>query len=120
MSQSAGTHDITVAIKYDTGALSQLESQLEHIVELLDRIHGRRYDEDMTLAVDKGVVAESFKLFDSEKKRRVAIPPLRETIYGPVQTTEIINDDHLRQIVREELRQFVARESERGGLLSKW
>ncbi|MDE9571124.1 hypothetical protein KKJ16_19395, partial [Xenorhabdus bovienii] len=30
------------------------------------------------------------------------------------------NDNHLRQIVREELRQFVNRESGRGGLFSKW
>ncbi|WP_274728216.1 hypothetical protein [Xenorhabdus bovienii] len=30
------------------------------------------------------------------------------------------NDDHIRQIVREEIRQFVTRESERGGLFSKW
>ncbi|MBD1229527.1 hypothetical protein [Xenorhabdus griffiniae] len=29
-------------------------------------------------------------------------------------------DEHLRQIVREEIRQFVTRESERGGLFSRW
>ncbi|OTA18860.1 hypothetical protein Xbed_02846 [Xenorhabdus beddingii] len=32
----------------------------------------------------------------------------------------ITSDDHLRQIVREEIRQFVSRESGRGGLFSKW
>ncbi|MEQ1964390.1 hypothetical protein ABLB69_14715 [Xenorhabdus khoisanae] len=102
MSQGTATSTFTVGIKYDTETLSQLESQLEHIAELMDRIQGRHYDAGMKLTVVKGVTADSFK------------------IYGPVQTAEIINDDHIRQIVREEIHQFVAHESKRGGLFSTW
>ncbi|WP_230578791.1 hypothetical protein [Xenorhabdus bovienii] len=64
----------------------------------MGRINGRRYDAGMKLSVDTGakagIAADSFKVF------------------GPVQTAEIINDDHIRQIIREEIRQFVTRESE--------
>lgn len=42
MSQGTATSTFTVGIKYDTETLSQLESQLERIAELLDRIDGRR------------------------------------------------------------------------------
>ncbi|CDG21052.1 conserved protein of unknown function [Xenorhabdus poinarii G6] len=70
------THNITIGIKYDTETLSWLESQLEHIAELMERVCS-------------------------------------------VQPTEINNDNPIRQIVRDELRQFVARESGRGGLFSK-
>ncbi|CDL81921.1 conserved hypothetical protein [Xenorhabdus szentirmaii DSM 16338] len=38
MSQGTAAHTITVGIKYDTEPLNQLESQLENIAELLDRI----------------------------------------------------------------------------------
>ncbi|CDG20576.1 conserved protein of unknown function [Xenorhabdus poinarii G6] len=72
------THNITIGIKYDTETLNRLESQLEHIAELMERIQ------------------------------------------GSVQPTEINNDNPIRQIVRDELRQFVARESGRGGLFSTW
>ncbi|CAM4021002.1 hypothetical protein [Xenorhabdus thuongxuanensis] len=94
----------TIGIKYDTEALNQLASQLVHIAELMDPIHGRRYDAGMTLSVDIGIAVDRFKIYDSEKKLRATIP----------------DDDHIRQIVREELRQFVVRESERGGLFSAW
>ncbi|MDE9448445.1 hypothetical protein KKJ04_23845, partial [Xenorhabdus bovienii] len=79
----------------------------------------------ITLAVDTGAKAGiaangCFKGVVSEGRLRVAIPSMKETVFGPVQTAEIINDDHIRQIVREELRQFVNRESRCGGLFSKW
>ncbi|MCP9269831.1 hypothetical protein M5U04_17535 [Xenorhabdus sp. XENO-1] len=105
MSQGTATSTFSVGIKYDTKTLSQLESQLERIAELLDRINGRRYDAGMKLSADvsvkTGMITDGFKVF------------------GPVQTAEIINDDHIRQIVREEIRQFVNRESRCGGLFSK-
>ncbi|WP_338882669.1 hypothetical protein [Xenorhabdus sp. TH1] len=66
MSQST----LTIDIKYNTEALNQLESQLEHIAELMDRIRGRR-------------------------------------------------DNHLRQIVREEIRQFVNHEIRQSGMFSR-
>ncbi|MDE9447838.1 hypothetical protein KKJ04_20400 [Xenorhabdus bovienii] len=106
MSQNTTVGAFNIGIKYDTDTLNQLEAQLKHIAEQVNLINGRRYDAGMTLAVDTGakagIAADSFKVF------------------GPVQTAEIINDDHIRQIVREELRQFVNRESRCGGLFSKW
>ncbi|MDE9484048.1 hypothetical protein KKI93_22115 [Xenorhabdus bovienii] len=119
MTQSTGTatYDITVGIKYNTDTLNQLEFQLEHIAELMDRINGRRYDAGMTLAVDTGakagITSDSFKVFDVAGKVYMK---------GEVDAKAIraSHDDHLRQIVREEIRQFVTRESERGGLFSKW
>ncbi|MGJ0626019.1 hypothetical protein [Xenorhabdus bovienii] len=107
MTQSTPTQTFTIGIKYDTEALNQLESQLEHIAELMDRINGRRYDAGMKLTADvsvkTGITADTFKVFDSEGRLRVAVVPLKETVFGPVQTAEIINDDHIRQIIREEL-----------------
>ncbi|WFQ81350.1 hypothetical protein PXH59_10080 [Xenorhabdus sp. SF857] len=41
MSQGTATSTFTVGIQYDTETLSQLESQLEHIAELLERIDGQ-------------------------------------------------------------------------------
>ncbi|MGJ0639487.1 hypothetical protein ACR715_21285, partial [Xenorhabdus bovienii] len=55
MTQSTPTQTFTIGIKYDTEALNQLESQLEHIAELMDRINGRRYDADMKLTADVSV-----------------------------------------------------------------
>ncbi|MCG3464146.1 hypothetical protein L7G72_20565 [Xenorhabdus bovienii] len=124
MTQSTPTHTFTIDIKCDTDTLSQLESQLKNIAEQMDRITGRRYDAGMKLSADvsvkTGITADSFKVFDSEGRLRVAVAPLKETVFGPVQTAEIINDDRIRQIVREEIRQFVNRESRCGGLFSKW
>ncbi|CDG86902.1 hypothetical protein [Xenorhabdus bovienii] len=117
MTQSTPTHTFTIDIKCDTEALNQLESQLEHIAELTDRINGRRYDAGMTLSVDTGVKAgitsDGFKAFDLAGKVFVK---------GTVDAKAIraSHDDHIRQIVREEIRQFVTRESGRGGLFSKW
>ncbi|MCG3463111.1 hypothetical protein L7G72_14915 [Xenorhabdus bovienii] len=145
MTQSTGTatYDITVGIKYDTDTLNQLEAQLKRIAELTDRINGRRYDAGLELAVDTGakagITADTFKVFDSEGRLRVAVAPLSEAVTdltplaGKVFVKEasisqaIIkeavikgNDNHIRQIVREEIRQFVNREGGRGGLFSKW
>ncbi|MDE9540378.1 hypothetical protein [Xenorhabdus bovienii] len=103
MSQNTTVGAFTIDIKYDTDTLNQLEAQLKHIAEQVDRINGRRYDAGMKLSVDTGakagIAADSFKVF------------------GSVQTAEIINDDHLRQIIREEIRQFVTRERRGGGSL---
>ncbi|MDX7989871.1 hypothetical protein [Xenorhabdus littoralis] len=93
MTQSTGaaTHTITVGINYNTEPLSQLESQLEHIAELLERI------------------------------REQTLVDINSAVIGSAQTAKITgNDDHLRQIVRKEIRQFVQRESRRGGLFSRW
>ncbi|MDE9447252.1 hypothetical protein KKJ04_17035 [Xenorhabdus bovienii] len=119
MTQSTGTatYDITVGIKYDTDTLNQLEAQLKHIAEQVDRINGRRYDAGITLAVDTGakagIAADGFKVFDVAGKVYMK---------GEVDAKAIraSHDDHTRQIVREELRQFVNRESRCGGLFSKW
>ncbi|MDE9553050.1 hypothetical protein KKJ06_20415 [Xenorhabdus bovienii] len=119
MTQSTGTatYDITVGIKYDTDTLNQLEAQLKHIAEQVDRINSRRYDAGMKLSVDEGakarIAADGFKVFDVAGKVYMK---------GEVISQAVIkdNDDYIRQIIREELRQFVTRESERGGLFSKW
>ncbi|MDE9480039.1 hypothetical protein [Xenorhabdus bovienii] len=124
MSQNTTVGAFNIGIKYDTDTLNQLEAQLKHIAEQVDRINGRLYDAGMKLSVDTGAKAGiaangCFKGVVSEGRLRVAIPSMKETVFGPVQTAEIINDDHIRQIVREELRQFVNRESRCGGLFSK-
>ncbi|WP_258087236.1 hypothetical protein [Xenorhabdus bovienii] len=143
MTQSTPTHTFTIDIKCDTEALNQLESQLKNIAEQMDRITGRRYDAGMKLSADvsvkTGITADTFKVFDSEGRLRVAAAPLSEAVTdltplaGKVFVKEASisqavikeavikgNDNHIRQIVREEIRQFVTRESGRGGLLSKW
>ncbi|MCG3463943.1 hypothetical protein L7G72_19435 [Xenorhabdus bovienii] len=139
MTQSTGTatYDITVGIKYNTDTLNQLEAQLERIAELTDRINGRRYDAGMKLSADvsvkTGITADTFKVFDSEGRLRVAAAPLSEAVTdltslagkvfvkGTVDAKAIraSHDDHIRQIVREEIRQFVNRESRCGGLFSR-
>ncbi|MBI6550226.1 hypothetical protein [Xenorhabdus lircayensis] len=118
MTQGTATHTITVGINYNTQSLNQLESQLEHIAELLERIRGQRYDAGMKLAIEKN--AEAI-LDNAEKAYGIAGKiHLKSAVIGSAQTTELINDDHIRQLIREELRQFVRRESRRGGLLSRW
>ncbi|MDE1491986.1 hypothetical protein [Xenorhabdus bovienii] len=117
MTQSTPTHTFTIDFKCDTDTLSQLKSQLKNIAEQVDRINGRRYDAGMTLSADVGVktgiTANGFKVFDVAGKVYMK---------GEVDAKAIkaSHDDHIRQIVREELCQFVNRESGRGGLFSKW
>ncbi|MDC9605630.1 hypothetical protein [Xenorhabdus griffiniae] len=96
MSQST----LTIDIKYNTESLNQLESQLEHIAELMERIQGRNDNE-----VEK-LVGFAGKIFV-------------KSATDPAKINQA-HDNHLRQIVREEIRQFVVRESERGGLFSRW
>ncbi|MBD1229497.1 hypothetical protein [Xenorhabdus griffiniae] len=94
----------TIDIKYNTEALSQLESQLEHIAELMERIHGRHEVGTQQMEKQFGIAGKIF-------------------VKSPTIDSAKINqarDEHLRQIVREEIRQFVVRESERGGLFSRW
>ncbi|MCG3471989.1 hypothetical protein L7750_16850 [Xenorhabdus bovienii] len=142
MTQSTPTHTFTIDIKCDTEALNQLESQLKNIAEQMDRITGRRYDAGMKLSADvsvkTGITADTFKVFDSEGRLRVAAAPLSEAVTdltslaGKVFVKEASisqavikeavikgNDNHIRQIVREEIRQFVNRESRCGGLFSR-
>ncbi|CDH34228.1 hypothetical protein [Xenorhabdus bovienii] len=75
------------------------------------------YDAGITLAVDTGakarIAADGFKVFNVAGKVYMK---------GAVDAKAIraSHDDHIRQIVREEIRQFVTRESGRGGLFSKW
>ncbi|BET96721.1 hypothetical protein [Xenorhabdus taiwanensis] len=45
MGNTLSQSTLTIGIKYDTEALNQLASQLEHIAELMDRIHGRHDNE---------------------------------------------------------------------------
>ncbi|CDG99594.1 hypothetical protein [Xenorhabdus bovienii] len=122
MTQSTPTHTFTIDIKCDTEALNQLKSQLKNIAEQMDRITGRRYDAGMTLSVDTGtkagITSDSFKAFDVAGNvyvKEAGIPQaiIKEAIIKG-------NDNHIRQIVREEIRQFVNRESRCGGLFSKW
>lgn len=76
----------------------------------------KTYDAGMTLSVDTGnkagITADTFKAFDLAGKVYMK---------GTVDAKAIraSHDDHLRQIVREEIRQFVNRESRCGGLFSK-
>ncbi|KLU14271.1 MULTISPECIES: hypothetical protein [Xenorhabdus] len=118
MSQGTATSTFTVGIQYDTETLSPLESQPEHIAELLDRIDGRR-EAGMKLSTDNnakaGVTADSFKVFNVAS----GVTYLGSAVIDATKLNKA-HDDHLRYIIREEIRQFVAHESERGGLFSKW
>ncbi|MDC9612316.1 hypothetical protein PSI19_00115 [Xenorhabdus khoisanae] len=95
-----------------------------------------------------GVTADGFKVCDSERKVRAVVAPLElavdinanaiineiekayrgtakqarlsSAVINSAKIPSIPDDDHIRQIIREEIRQFVARESERGGLFSTW
>ncbi|AOM40012.1 hypothetical protein [Xenorhabdus hominickii] len=86
----------------------------------------KTYDAGMTLAVDAGakveITADSFKIRDSEGKVRAVIKPLDLKSAGidSAKITKASHGDHLRQLVREEIRQFVNRESRCGGLFSTW
>ncbi|CDH08096.1 hypothetical protein XBO1_870006 [Xenorhabdus bovienii str. oregonense] len=75
------------------------------------------YDAGITLAVDTGakarIAADGFKVFNVARKVYMKEAVIPQAVIKD-------NDDHLRQIVREEIRQFVTRESGRGGLFSKW
>ncbi|MDX7986687.1 DUF1983 domain-containing protein [Xenorhabdus sp. 12] len=120
MSQGTATHTITVDIKCNTEPLNQLESQLEHIAELLERIQGQHYGAGIALAIDKGsqvgISADRFKVWDSAAPLGTAIIS-EATVSKPKIKT---SDDHIRQLIREELQQFVNRERLRGGLFSTW
>ncbi|WP_275355633.1 hypothetical protein [Xenorhabdus bovienii] len=76
------------------------------------------YDAGMKLSVDTGakagIAADSFKVFDVAGKVY-----MKEAVIDG-KAIRASHDDHIRQIVREEIRQFVNRESRCGGLLSKW
>ncbi|WP_155271396.1 hypothetical protein [Xenorhabdus bovienii] len=87
------------------------------LAELTDRINGRRYDAGMKLtagvSVKTGITADTFKAFDVAgnvyvKEAGIDAKAIRAS-----------HDDHIRQIVREEIRQFVNRESRCGGLFSR-
>ncbi|MDE9456194.1 hypothetical protein KKJ05_21230, partial [Xenorhabdus bovienii] len=121
MTQSTGTatYDITVGIKYDTDTLNQLEAQLKHIAEQVDRINSRRYDAVMTLTVDTREAKSAADILDEVGKAFERTEKAYLMSAG-ISYANKDNDDHIRQIVREEIRQFVTRESERGGLFSKW
>ncbi|MCG3462746.1 hypothetical protein L7G72_12945 [Xenorhabdus bovienii] len=118
MTQSTPTHTFTIDIKCDTDTLSQLKSQLKNIAEQVDRISGRRYDSGMTLSVDTGeakrasaILGEVGKAFEGTWNGYLISAGISDAKKG--------NDDHIRQIVREEIRQFVNRESRCGGLFSR-
>ncbi|CDH35088.1 hypothetical protein [Xenorhabdus bovienii] len=121
MTQSTGTatYDITVGIKYDTDTLNQLEAQLKHIAEQVDLINGRRYDAVMTLTVDTREAKSAADILDEVGKAFERTEKAYLMSAG-ISYANKDNDDHIRQIVSEEIRQFVTRESERGGLFSKW
>ncbi|WFQ81351.1 hypothetical protein PXH59_10085 [Xenorhabdus sp. SF857] len=98
--------------------------------------------------IKAGVTADSFKVCGSEGKVRVAVTPLElavdinanaiineiekayrgtakqarlsSAVINSAKIPSIPDDDHIRQIIREEILLFVAHESERGGLFSKW
>ncbi|BET98108.1 hypothetical protein [Xenorhabdus taiwanensis] len=112
MSQST----FTIDIKYDTKALNQLASQLGHIAELMNRIHGRR---------EVGTKQAEYKdaaTIINEMEKQCGFAGKIFIKSASINSAKInqAHDNHIRQIVREELRQFVARESERGGLFSTW
>ncbi|MBD1228330.1 hypothetical protein [Xenorhabdus griffiniae] len=92
------------------------------------------------------IAADSFKVCDSERKVRAVAAPLKlavdtnanaiineakrafevacgvhfnSAVINSAKINNIPDDDHIRQIVREEIRQFVNRELRQGGLFSK-
>ncbi|PHM45205.1 hypothetical protein [Xenorhabdus miraniensis] len=112
MTQNTATSTITVGVKYDTQTLSQLESQLEHIAELMERIQGRHnagtkeqtrktYDAGMTLAVERNA---NTIIENAEEIYRVAAGVhVKEAVIDSISSSKVPSDDHLRQIVREEI-----------------
>ncbi|WP_340617538.1 hypothetical protein [Xenorhabdus entomophaga] len=94
-----------------------------------------------------GVTADSFKVCDSERKVRAVVAPLElavdinanaiineiekayrgtakqarlsSAVINSAKIPSIPDDDHIRQIIREEIRQFVNRELRQGGLFSR-
>ncbi|PHM22224.1 hypothetical protein [Xenorhabdus ehlersii] len=71
----------------------------------------------MTLAVEKS--AEAI-IENAEKIYKVAAGVhVKEAVINAAKISSIPDDDHIRRIVREEMRQFVTRELMPGGLLSK-
>ncbi|WP_275370584.1 hypothetical protein [Xenorhabdus bovienii] len=107
---------------YITGHLDPAPQRLtdilsQNLIKLASRRKAAKEPAGMTLAVDTGakagIAANGFKVFDVAGKVYMK---------GEVDAKAIraSHDDHLRQIVREEIRQFVNRESGRGGLFSKW
>ncbi|CDG97202.1 hypothetical protein XBP1_2490025 [Xenorhabdus bovienii str. puntauvense] len=77
----------------------------------------KTYDAGMTLSVDTGnkagITADTFKAFDVAGNVYV-----KEAVID-AKAIRASHDDHVRQIVREEIRQFVNRESRCGGLFSR-
>ncbi|MDE1486089.1 hypothetical protein KKI90_07340 [Xenorhabdus bovienii] len=51
MSQNTTVGAFNIGIKYDTDTLNQLEAQLKHIAEQVDRINGQRYYPGWDLAI---------------------------------------------------------------------
>ncbi|CDH32994.1 hypothetical protein [Xenorhabdus bovienii] len=87
------------------------------LAELMDRINGRLYDAGMTLAVEKN--AEAIMENAEMIYQVTAGIHVKEAFIDTAKINQA-QADHIRQIVREEIRQFVTRESGRGGLFSKW
>ncbi|MBD2797722.1 hypothetical protein ID856_14430 [Xenorhabdus sp. 18] len=58
---------------------------------------------------------------EAEKEQAtIAADEFRVSDSAKISETKTINDDHIRHLIREELQQFVNRESQRGGLFSRW
>ncbi|MEQ1965186.1 hypothetical protein ABLB69_18985 [Xenorhabdus khoisanae] len=98
--------------------------------------------------IKAGVTADGFKVCGSEGKVKATVAPLElavdinanviineiekayrgtakqarlsSAVINSAKIPSIPDDDHIRQIVREEIHQFVAHESKRGGLFSTW
>ncbi|KMJ43374.1 hypothetical protein AB204_20045 [Xenorhabdus khoisanae] len=115
MSQGTATSTFTVGIKYDTETLSQLESQLERIAELMDRIDGRRevgtkqaeYKDAATIINEVEQAYHAQGVFSGKLRSLVSKVGIN------------LSDDHLRYIIREELKTLITREIRPGGLLAR-
>ncbi|MDC9623657.1 hypothetical protein PSI22_18955 [Xenorhabdus sp. XENO-7] len=78
----------------------------------------KTYDAGMTLAVDTGEAKSASAILGEVGKALEGT--WTGLISAGISDAKKGNDKHIRQIVREEIRQFVNRESRCGGLFSKW
>ncbi|WP_323858840.1 hypothetical protein [Xenorhabdus doucetiae] len=109
--------DTSVISKLEAAIQKSTEAILENAKSLKRAEEARRtYDAGMKSSVDKeakvGITNGLFKVSDSAGIRAV-IPPMSEARITS-------SDNHIRHLIREELQQFVNRESQRGGLFSRW
>ncbi|MGJ0636995.1 hypothetical protein [Xenorhabdus bovienii] len=101
MTQNTPTHTFTIDIKCDTEALNQLKSQLKNIAEQMDRITGRRYDAGMKPTIENNANAI---MENAEKIYQVTAGIHVKEAVIDAKGIRASHDGHIRQIVREEIK----------------